>query len=66
MSSTIYQGVREYNGKQIYFDENGMYVDEYGNPINPKRFIRDFTYKVIPDTIKEVNNGTNKNVNQSA
>ena len=54
MREIIFRGMRDFNGKWVYFDRDGMYVNKDGSAVEPKRFTRDFSYKIVPDTIEAV------------
>ncbi|MCF8017815.1 MAG: hypothetical protein K9L62_00320 [Vallitaleaceae bacterium] len=49
----IYKAKRVDDNTVIYFNEYGAYCDKDGNVLEPKRFIRDCGYKVIPESIEK-------------
>lgn len=54
MKNVVYRGKKVDDGKWVYFNQNGVYCDENGNQIQPKRIIRDCGYKVIGETIEKL------------
>jgi len=46
-----FRGKRVDNGEWVYFNHFGIYCDNEGNELQPKRFIRDCGYKVDPSTV---------------
>jgi glucan-binding YG repeat protein len=51
MREIIFNAKRIDSGEWVYFNQHGAYVDEKGNEIYPKRFIRDCGFKVDPETV---------------
>lgn len=54
MGKTVYKARRIDSNEWIYFNEYGAYCDKDGNVLLPKRFIRDWGYKVIPESVSKI------------
>jgi hypothetical protein len=50
----LFKGHRVDNDDSVHFNFYGAYVDESGNEIEPKRFIRDCGFLVIPETVERL------------
>lgn len=60
MRNYKFRGKRTDSGEWVHFNFYGAYVDENGSEIDPKRFIRDCGFKVVPETVGQFTGSKDK------